>query len=89
MTMYDLHNAQPSAMQEGRPNLKLKLQLHLLFHSHTATRYFFGLHLIKVSDVVKRMVANDIGALAVTDPGSDVVTGIFSERDYLKKVRAP
>mmetsp|Transcript_4649 Transcript_4649/g.7938 ORF Transcript_4649/g.7938 Transcript_4649/m.7938 type:complete len:179 (-) Transcript_4649:147-683(-) len=39
-----------------------------------------------VSTAVKRMVANDIGALAVTEKGSDVVTGILSERDYLNKV---
>ena len=39
-----------------------------------------------VSAAVKRMVAHDIGALAVTETGSDVVTGIISERDYLNKV---
>jgi CBS domain-containing protein len=39
-----------------------------------------------VIDVVKRMVAHDIGALAVTSEGEDTVSGIFSERDYLKKV---
>jgi len=39
-----------------------------------------------VLDVVKRMVAHDIGALAVTAAGDDTVSGIFSERDYLKKV---
>ena len=39
-----------------------------------------------VIDAVKRMVAHDIGALAVTSKGEDAVTGIFSERDYLKKV---
>lgn len=39
-----------------------------------------------VIDAVKRMVAHDIGALAVTSKGDDAVAGIFSERDYLKKV---
>lgn len=39
-----------------------------------------------VLDVVKRMVAHDIGALAVTGEDGDSVQGIFSERDYLKKV---
>ena len=33
-------------------------------------------------------VAHDIGALAVCEKGKDVVTGVFSERDYLKKVTA-
>ena len=39
-----------------------------------------------VKSAVDRMVAHDIGALAVCEEGSDVVTGIFSERDYLRKV---
>ena len=39
-----------------------------------------------VSEAVKRMAAHDIGALAVTEAGSDVVSGIISERDYLNKV---
>jgi signal-transduction protein with cAMP-binding, CBS, and nucleotidyltransferase domain len=39
-----------------------------------------------VSEAVKRMVAHDIGALAVTEKGSDVVIGVLSERDYLNKV---
>ena len=39
-----------------------------------------------VSDAVKYMVAHDIGAMAVTEAGTDVVCGVLSERDYLTKV---
>jgi signal-transduction protein with cAMP-binding, CBS, and nucleotidyltransferase domain len=39
-----------------------------------------------VSAAIKRMVANDIGALAVTAKGTEVVTGILSERDFVNKV---
>jgi CBS-domain-containing membrane protein len=39
-----------------------------------------------VAEAVKRMVAHNIGALAVTEKGTTVVNGIFSERDYLNKV---
>mmetsp|Transcript_21526 Transcript_21526/g.42962 ORF Transcript_21526/g.42962 Transcript_21526/m.42962 type:complete len:208 (-) Transcript_21526:84-707(-) len=39
----------------------------------------------KVIEMLKLMVANKIGALAVTD-GEDKVVGIVSERDYLSKV---
>ena len=38
-----------------------------------------------VSEAVKRMVAHNIGALAVCDKNG-VVNGILSERDYLNKV---
>ena len=39
----------------------------------------------KVIDMLKIMVANKVGALAVTNDAGDVV-GIVSERDYLSKV---
>ncbi|GMI40761.1 hypothetical protein TrCOL_g10117 [Triparma columacea] len=39
----------------------------------------------KVIDMLKIMVANKVGALAVTD-GTGEVVGIVSERDYLSKV---
>jgi hypothetical protein len=39
-----------------------------------------------VETAVKRMVAHDIGALAVTSEHDGVVVGVLSERDYLNKV---
>ena len=39
-----------------------------------------------VIDAIHRMVANDIGALAVTDKVHGDVIGVVSERDYLNKV---
>ena len=39
-----------------------------------------------VIDAIHRMVANDIGALAVTHKVHGDVIGVISERDYLNKV---
>jgi hypothetical protein len=39
-----------------------------------------------VVEAVKRLVAHDIGALAVTGQESDEVIGVVSERDFLSKV---
>jgi signal-transduction protein with cAMP-binding, CBS, and nucleotidyltransferase domain len=39
-----------------------------------------------VATAVKRMVAHDIGALAVTSDTDGTVLGVVSERDYLNKV---
>ena len=41
-----------------------------------------------VTEAVRRMVANDIGILAVTRKGSArrEVVGVFSERDFISKV---
>jgi len=39
-----------------------------------------------VIEAIHRMVANKIGALAVTGEGDGIVKGIVTERDYLNKV---
>jgi len=39
----------------------------------------------KVKEAIKKMVANNVGALAVVD-SYGTITGIVSERDYLNKV---
>ena len=39
-----------------------------------------------VFDAIKAMVEANVGAILVADAGSDRVEGIFTERDYLRRI---